>query len=309
MSEVFGIDVSHHNGKIDWAKVAESGKKFVIMKAQYEAKSHRIDETFEYNYTEAGKNGLARGVYIYIASASLADPVGDANALVSKLKGRKLEYGIWLDLEDKSIRHLSKTQMNDLIDVYTAIFRAAGYKVGIYCNRDWYVNVLDTAKLKKEFEFWVARYPKNDKGAYVENSKLSPKSYAKAWQYSSKGSVPGINSRVDLNVDFSGKIAEVTPPVVEIPTKPKSDIYTVGKVYTLQSNMYIRTEPNGEKVKFNKITLNARLHAVQDSEGNAVLKKGTRVTCKEVAEPGAIWMRIPSGWVCAKAASGKVFIS
>ena len=67
MGEVFGIDVSHHNGRIDWESVARDDKKFAILKCQYEAQSHRIDEYFEYNYAEAGKYGLARGVYIYIA--------------------------------------------------------------------------------------------------------------------------------------------------------------------------------------------------------------------------------------------------
>ena len=54
MNEVFGIDVSHHNGCIDWEQVARSGKKFAIMKCQYEAQSHRVDEYFERNYEEAG---------------------------------------------------------------------------------------------------------------------------------------------------------------------------------------------------------------------------------------------------------------
>ena len=109
---------------------------------------------------------------------------------------------------------------------------------------------------------------------------------------------------------FDGKKVDVTPTPVEIPTKPvENNLYSVGKVYTLQANMFVRNEPNGEKVKFNKLTLNARLHGQADSEGNAVLKKGTKVTCKAIETPGAIWMQIPSGWVCAKAASGKVFIS
>ena len=103
MSEVFGVDVSHHNGHIDWQSVARDGKKFAILKCQYEAQSHRIDETFEYNYTECGKNDIARGVYIYIARASMADPEADANALLAHLKRRNLEYGIWLDLEDKTV--------------------------------------------------------------------------------------------------------------------------------------------------------------------------------------------------------------
>ena len=143
MSEVFGIDVSHHNGRIDWEQVARSGKKFAIMKAQYEAQSHRIDEYFERNYEEAGKYGIARGVYIYIARASMADPVADARALLDKLQGRKLEYGIWLDLEDKTVDVKGKIYIRDLAFQYADIFMKAGYFVGIYCNRDWYTNVLN----------------------------------------------------------------------------------------------------------------------------------------------------------------------
>lgn len=81
MAELQGVDVSHYQKRIDWAKVAKAGKKFAILKCQYEAQSHRIDETFEYNYEQAGKYGLARGVYIFIASASMADMEGDAKSL------------------------------------------------------------------------------------------------------------------------------------------------------------------------------------------------------------------------------------
>lgn len=316
MAEVLGIDVSHHNGKIDWAKVAASGKKFAIMKAQYEAQSHRIDETFEYNYEEAGKNGLARGVYIYLARTSLSDPVGDANALVSKLKGRPLEYGIWLDLEDKNIKHLTKAQFNELIDIYTVIFRAAGYYVGIYCNRDWFLNVLDSNKLKREFPFWIARYPKNDKGVYNPNSSLKPETKdAVAWQYSSKGAVPGIKGNVDLNVDFDGIVNLIPqPPVSKPKEEPKPEIiseqfYKIGNTYTLQMNLYIRKEPNGRKLTMNEITPNAKANAYVSTDGYAVLKKGTRVTCKAIDGVNSVWIKIPSGWVCAKSSDGKTYIS
>ena len=92
MGELLGIDVSHYQGKIDWRKVAKDGKKFAILKCQYEALPHRKDETFDYNYEQAGANGLARGVYIFIASASMADPQNDAKCLLNNLAGRKLEY-------------------------------------------------------------------------------------------------------------------------------------------------------------------------------------------------------------------------
>lgn len=202
--ELQGIDVSHYQGKIDWKKVAASGIKFAIMKCQYEAQSHRMDETFEYNYSEAGKVDIARGVYIYIAKASIANPELDAQSLLKHLNGRKLEYGIWLDLEDKSLDVMGKAYIKDLAYKYADIFMKAGYYVGIYCNRDWYIRLIHD-DLKQSFDFWIARYPKNDRGIYNEHSTLKPPTNAAvAWQYSSKGHVPGIIGKVDLDVDYDG---------------------------------------------------------------------------------------------------------
>lgn len=207
MSEIFGIDVSHYQGQIDWSKVAASEKKFAILKCQYEAQSHRKDEYFEANYAGAGKYGMARGVYIYIARASMADPVNDANSLLKHLDGRKLEYGIWLDLEDKTVEAKGKAYIRDLAYQYADIFMKAGYYVGIYCNRDWYVRLIHD-DLKRDFDFWIARYPRNDTGTYNKTSSLKPNaSIAVAWQYSSKGNVAGIKTRTDLNVDYDGVVS------------------------------------------------------------------------------------------------------
>ena len=206
MSEVFGVDVSHYQLDIDWKKVADSGKKFSVIKCMYEAQSHRIDECFEANYKGAGDNGLARGVYIYIARSSMADPKLDAESLLKHLNGRKLEYGIWLDLEDKTVDVKGKAYIRNLAYQYADIFKKAGYYVGIYCNRDWYLRLIHE-DLKRDFDFWIARYPKNDIGSFNEKSSLKP-SYktAVAWQYSSKGVVPGIKTKVDLDIDFDGVV-------------------------------------------------------------------------------------------------------
>lgn len=207
MSEVFGIDVSHYQGAIDWNEVAKDGKKFAILKCQYEAQSHRKDDFFDRNYEGAGANGIARGVYIYIARASMADPEADARALLNNLNGRKLEYGIWLDLEDKTVEAKGKAYIRDLAYLYADIFMKAGYYVGIYCNRDWYIRLIHD-DLKRDFDFWIARYPRDDKGKYNFNSSLKPKSnIAVAWQYSSKGFVPGIKTRCDLDVDYDGIVS------------------------------------------------------------------------------------------------------
>ena len=211
MQEIQGIDVSHHNGQIDWTKVAKAGKKFAILKCQYEALSHRKDETFEYNYAESGKYGLARGVYIFIASASMADMEGDAKSLLKHLNGRKLEYGIWIDLEAEVLHLKGKAYIRGLVETYARIFHDAGYYVGIYCNRAWYLSVIHE-DLKANYDFWIARYPKYDYGEYNPNSSLKPSAnMAVAWQYSSKGRVNGIKGNVDLDVDYDGVINLTRP--------------------------------------------------------------------------------------------------
>ena len=207
MGEVLGIDVSHHQGMIDWEKVAKDGKKFAIIKAQYEAQSHRKDEYFERNYTEAGKYGIARGVYIYIARASMENPIADAQSLLDHLAGRKLEYGIWLDLEDKSVDVKGKAYITNLAHQYADIFMRAGYYVGIYSNLDWYTRLI-SSELKADYDFWFARYPKNDTGIYNPTSSLKPSgNIAVAWQYSSKGNVAGIKTKCDLDVDYDGIVS------------------------------------------------------------------------------------------------------
>ena len=204
--EKLGIDVSHYQKDINWLEVAKAGKDFAILKAMYEAQSHRKDEYFEANYKGAGNNGIARGVYIFIASASIADPHGDANALLRHLADRKLEYGIWLDFEADVLARQGKQKIEELAYIYGNAFRSAGYYTGIYCNKDWYGRLISD-KLKHDFDFWIARYPKNDTGVYNPQSSLKPSyTQAVAWQYSSKGKVPGIAGNVDLDVDFDGVV-------------------------------------------------------------------------------------------------------
>lgn len=87
--------------------------------------------------------------------------------------------------------------------------------------------------------------------------------------------------------------------------------YSKGKTYTTNVNLNIRTAPNGERKAFEDITENAKAHSIENEDGYAVLKKGSRVTCRGITQdPGGenIWMEIPSGYVAAYF-DGKVYIS
>ena len=197
---MWGIDVSHHQGTINFRAVKQYGIQYVIMKAMYE-KSHSLDERFEYNYAQAGTYGLERGVYLYMLASDIASADREANDMLRILHGRKLERGVWLDVEDPRIKGLSKQQLSDIIYREADILQSGGYNVGIYTNLDWYKNVVDGNELSKKFKWWMARYPKNDDGSL--RIVLQPDKKIAMWQYSSKGIVDGIKGPVDMDYDMA----------------------------------------------------------------------------------------------------------
>lgn len=198
--EYFGVDVSKYQGNINWAKVAAVGKTFAILKVTQ--KNNSVESSFNGNYIGAITAGLDVGVYRYVYAKTIKEAQAEANAIVKAIGDKQIAAGVWLDLEDSTIKNIGKDLLTAIINAEAIILKKAGLGVGIYCNRDWYINVLDSACLKTVYPFWIARYPSNDTGSYSANSTLAPKAYAKAWQYSSKGKVAGISGKVDLDVSY-----------------------------------------------------------------------------------------------------------
>ena len=93
----------------------------------------------------------------------------------------------------------------------------------------------------------------------------------------------------------------------ETTTKPS---FVKGKTYTTRVNLYVRKTAGGDKMKLSDLTVNGRANAFVDSNGNAILKSGTRVTCKDYkVVDNSIWIQIPSGWICAVLSNGAIYIS
>lgn len=85
--------------------------------------------------------------------------------------------------------------------------------------------------------------------------------------------------------------------------------YQTGRTYTLQEDMRVRLTPNGEKKLYSELTVSGKKNGVADSDGYAILKKGTIVTNKGITKVGkSSWMKIPSGYVCAISSDGKIYI-
>ena len=214
--EIRGIDVSAWQGKIDWGTVAAYGMDFVLLRIT-EA-GNVIDSFFEKNFSECRKHNIPVGVYKYSYAMTIAEIQNEARKVVSVLNGRKLQYPVWLDLEHNKQRSLGAESIHKMADAFREIVEAAGYKFGIYCNVDWYMNMI--CNHLRKYDFWVARYPANDDGWLQE--RLRP-DFGVGWQYSSKAKIPGINGTVDRNFfykDYSGGKKEEP----EVATKTKEQI-------------------------------------------------------------------------------------
>lgn len=193
--ETKGIDVSAWQGQIDWKTVEAYGMDFAILRIT-EA-GNVTDKYFERNYTECQKYNIPTGVYKYSYAMTIAEIQSEARKVVSVLNGRKLQYPVWLDLEYNNQRSLGAENIHKMVEAFEKIIVNAGYKFGIYCNVDWYMNVI-CSHLKK-YDFWIARYPANDDGWIQE--RLRP-DFGVGWQYSSKAKIPGINGTVDRSVFY-----------------------------------------------------------------------------------------------------------
>lgn len=189
------IDVSKHQGIIDWKKVKEAGVDGVIIRAGYG--NGNIDEQFYRNIQEVIANGFEHiGVYWFSYAYSLNMANNEANHLnnlVSEYK-KYLDLGVYFDWEYDSMKYAKKmriTPTRELITCMNIMFcmtmNNLGYKAGYYLNEDYAKNYIDTTRLNS-FRKWYARY----------SSKAKPVN-AYLHQYSSKGHVNGIKGAVDMN--------------------------------------------------------------------------------------------------------------
>ncbi len=196
--KIKGIDVSKHNGTIDWKKVKNDGVEFAIIRIGYGGSVPVKDEKFEENYKNAGANGLKVGTYLYSYADSESDLIKEYEAVIGWLGGRALDLPVYYDVEDKKMSGLSKSVLSNYVKTFCDKIEESGYWAGIYANKNWLETKLDMNYLK-DYTVWLAQWT---------NSPTYKGSYA-MWQYTSNGRVDGIGGRVDMNYqvkELGGKI-------------------------------------------------------------------------------------------------------
>ena len=185
---VHGIDVSHHQGKIDWKKVKAMNDKgvtldFVFIKAT-EGQSYS-DNKFNYNWKKSKENGIIRGAYHYFKPN--VDGAIQAKYFISKVELVKGDLPPVIDVEE--IGNVSKSKLMKEILKFAKVIELK-YKVKpiIYTYHDFYK--LNFDKTFKDYKLWIAHY-------YVRKPYNNSWNF---WQYTDKGKVSGINYPVDFNV-------------------------------------------------------------------------------------------------------------
>ena len=209
-----GIDVSEHNGTIDWQSVKDAGIDFAILRVGFagDTSGGRLDNYFRRNVSECERLGIPYGVYLYSYARNEDEAQAEARLMLSALKGHSPTLPVYYDLEEQKTNADGSpkwTPFNDpsklasIAKTFCGQIAAAGYKPGIYANVNWFKNYLtDPCFLSSGWSIWTAQSWYG--GRYDECLGLTPEAPAKydCWQYSFRGSVPGVSGDVDVNYWF-----------------------------------------------------------------------------------------------------------
>ena len=141
---MFGIDVSEHNGVINWDLV-KSQVNFAILRLGWigNKNNHTLDKQFERNYAECKRLGIPIGIYVYCYCNNVETAKAGANWTVEKLKGKNIELPVYLDMEDGSIAGYGRDTLTNMCIAFNTIIEQSGLWAGVYANQNWFNNYLN----------------------------------------------------------------------------------------------------------------------------------------------------------------------
>lgn len=212
-----GIDVSQWQGTIDWQAVKNDGIQFAFVRVGHG--THTLDTYYQQNMENANAAGIKVGVYFYSTAQTEAQAVEDAQFVIRSMKGYLVSYPVVIDLEDASQTNLSRQQIGRIARAYCDEIRAAGYTPMVYCNENWYRNMIDVSQLT-DVEMWVAAWG-NTYSADIPRD---------VWQCCSTGRVAGINGNVDIDFGYTDYSQIVTPR-----TEPQAGYVMSGGIWVKDS--------------------------------------------------------------------------
>lgn len=185
-----GIDVSTYQGNINWEK-AKTKIDFAIIRCGYGSDITKQDDVqYARNVAECERLNIPYAVYLY-SYANTEAKIDSEVAHVLRLIGGHKPFCVFIDMEDGTTAGLGKATLTTYAKRFCEAVKSRGYKVGVYANQNWFRNYLDVKALREcGYVIWCAKYA---------NQQPIIDADFDIWQYTSSGSVDGINGRVDMN--------------------------------------------------------------------------------------------------------------
>lgn len=194
----FGIDVSKWNKEIDWAKVKDAGVDYAIIRCGYRGASTGSlveDPYFAANIQGATEAGVKVGLYFFTQATTEVEAVEEASMAIMLCNEYRLAYPIFIDTEGAGgngrADELDKETRTAVCEAFCETIENAGYTSGVYASKNWFQKNVDAGRLDK-YVVWLAEYKSTP--TYEGDFQM--------WQYTSKGSVEGIDGRVDMNISL-----------------------------------------------------------------------------------------------------------
>lgn len=184
-----GIDISVYQPNVDYSKLKEQGIDFAIIRLGYGRYSFQKDQKFEEHYKGLKNAGIKVGCYLYSYADNIEDGIEEAKNTLEIIKGKEFELPVFIDLEDKVTKILGKDVITKIALDFCKTIENAGYKAGVYANKDWFENYINAKRIEEKYYIWLAYWGENHQAQFRVDF----------WQYSSKGQILGIKGNVDLN--------------------------------------------------------------------------------------------------------------
>ena len=175
-----GVDISEHNGSVNFSTLKNNGVEFVIIRLGYGSNyTNQDDKRFAENVKKAEAAGMPWGAYLYSYAKNTSMAKSEAEHALRLLKGKTPLYGVWYDVEDPQ---LSGVDVVATSQTFCDAMENAGYYAGIYASLSWLNGSLNSSKLDK-YDKWVAQW----------NSSCTYKKAYGIWQYTDKLVIGGKN--------------------------------------------------------------------------------------------------------------------
>lgn len=234
-----GIDVSYHNGNLDWSVIKNAGVEFAILRAAYRGYGDEgtllKDSKFAEYIRGAQSYGIPVGAYIYSQAITTKEAVQEANYILNIVKNYSLDLPIVFDYEFSPSSkgrtnlawaegELNKTKMTNITLAFCNTIKSAGYDVMVYANKTFLNKNIDHEVIENAgYDVWLAHYVNQNENNYQGTNYTGD---FKIWQYTSTGRIPGIADKVfDCNFMYGGDISS-SVRISDIPNQ----VYTGSEV-------------------------------------------------------------------------------